>query len=169
MACNTAHARPILDVIERHVDQKRPKLRLVSMIESVKADLVDIGPAGRVAVLGTLGTHEADIYGEALRGSNWSARYLDTSAKRERLHRLIYAPSWGLKATGTAMSDKAASELRWSLTEAARLADVVLLACTELSMTVGSQSFDLVPVIDASRSLARHLVRIGRAADPHAT
>ena len=163
MACNTAHARPILDVINRYMDEEHPELRLVSMAESVKADLIDIGPGGRVAVLGTLGTNASDIYGEALRDTDWSVRYLATQSEKERLHRLIYAPSWGLKATGPMLSERAVEELQSIVSEAARLADVVLLACTELSMAADRQSFNAEQVIDSSYALARRLVSVGRA------
>lgn len=158
MACNTAHAAPILDEIDRHMERQHPTLRLVSMVESVKADLTDIGPRGQVVVLGTLGAFAADIYGKALGGSGWSATYLDTDSKRERLHRLIYAPSWGLKATGAELSEKAADELQWAVTEAGQSGDVVLLACTELSMAVGNRSYDTLQVIDSSLALARRLM-----------
>jgi aspartate racemase len=163
MACNTAHARPILDVIKRHLEDRHPEMRLVSMVESVKSELIDLGPGGRVAVLGTLGTFASDIYGKALDDSDWSVRYLDGQSEKERLHQLIYAPSWGLKATGPALSERAAEELHRVVTEAAKLADVVLLACTELSMAAGRQRFGNATVIDSSYALAKRLVSIGRA------
>jgi aspartate racemase len=162
MACNTAHAAPILDMIERHMKDHHPTVTLVSMVETVKTELLDLGPGGRVAVLGTLGTYVSDIYGKALHDSDWSIRYLDTQSDKERLHRLIYAPSWGLKATGPALSDRAAEELHRVVTGAAELADVVLLACTELSMAADGRSFDAGPMIDSSYALARRLVSISR-------
>jgi aspartate/glutamate racemase len=124
---------------------------------------VGLGPAGRVAVLGTLGTFAADIYDKALDDTDWSVRYLGGQSEKERLHRLIYAPSWGLKAIGPAMSQRAAEELHRVATAAARLADVVLLAYTELSMAADRQSFDAAPVIDSSYALTRRLVRMGRS------
>lgn len=162
MACNTAHAGPIFSEIERHVGEQHPTVRLVSMVESVKAELTAMSPRGEVVVLGTLGTFDADIYGEALRDSDWSARYLDSHSKRERLHRLIYEPVWGLKATGAAMSERAADELQWAIAEGSGLGDVVLLACTELSMAVDPGRYDAGSVIDSSYALAKRLVEFGQ-------
>ncbi len=165
MACNTAHSPPILRVIERHIERQHPARRLVSMVESVEGELMDIGPRGQVVVLCTLGSFDANIYGDGLSDSDGSVAYLDTHSKRERLHRLIYAPDWGLKATGAALSEKAVDELNWAVTEAGELGDAVLLACTELSLAADGRRFDAGPVIDSSYALAKRLVRMVRVAD----
>ncbi len=162
--CNTAHAPPIMDVIEQGLIASGSRLRLLHMIHEVGHLLQRHYPSVHtVGVLSTTGTSKSRVYPQVLEPFGFEVVDLDEQLLTETLHSAIYDKQYGIKACGWA-TDKARDAI---LLAAGYLRDrgaqAIILGCTELPLALeGKEAFGL-PLVDSTLALARALIR---AADP---
>ena len=76
------------------------------------------------------------------------------------MHDSVYDPEFGVKAHASPVSGRARANVLTAIARArAAGAEVVVLACTELPLAVPEPIVEGTPVVDATRVLARALVR----------
>lgn len=158
IACNTAHAQPILGPSLERVAAAPGGVQLVSIVDAVVHALSSAVCAGAtVGVLGTAGTIATDIYGKALARRGYQVRYLPETMI-ESLHAAIYDPSFGIKVRSDPATEQARAIVSTAIEELIQTGvAAVILGCTELPLALPAARF-AVPVIDPARALAQALV-----------
>jgi aspartate racemase len=154
--CNTAHAPPIFDVVQRRA---AGRCDLVHMVAEVGADLAHRFPSTRrVGVLCTTGTLVSGIYPCLLNAADIEVVQLPLALQERYVQSAIYDPTFGIKAAANPVDGRAVERLRSALRYLVdRGAEVVVLACTEIPLALAGP--EDVPLIDATEVLARALVR----------
>lgn len=158
--CNTAHSPRIMDVALARLREEAPDVRFVHMIDAVIAAIREMLPdAKRIGVLSTKGTYATGLYQDALEGAGLVAVFPD-EAGRDRVQEAISNRTYGIKA----QSNPVTSEARKALAdEAGRLveqgAEGIILGCTEIPLALTEDSLHGVPLIDATKILARALIQ----------
>ncbi|MCB8920956.1 MAG: aspartate/glutamate racemase family protein [Ardenticatenaceae bacterium] len=158
--CNSAHAAPIFDAIRSGLQQAGSQLTLLHMIDEVARFLRQhMSGVQRVGVLSTTGTRLARIYPAALEPAGFTVLTPSETVQTELIHPAIYDPEYGIKANGRATA-KSRSDL---LTGVAALqqagAQAIILGCTEIPLALTESQIDGIPLVDATRVLARALIR----------
>lgn len=159
VACNTAHAGKIFGPLRSRVEQDLPGLTLVNMIQACAEHIALHTPYRRIGLLATKGTHAARVYHEYVNAELGLTLIEPESRGIEKIHQAIYHPQYGIKATGTPVTNRAESIIAaevWRLED--KGVDAVILGCTELPLALGHKEFDL-PLIDPGVLAARELVR----------
>lgn len=159
--CNSAHAPPIFDVLCNDLRRSRHEIRILHMIRETvsyarraKPNLRRIGPISTFAV------HSLGLYRDAIEMEGMEAVLPDENVAKDLVNRAIFDPNFGIKShshpvTGTARNLvlKAIDHLR------DRGAEAVILGCTELPLAVTESTRNGIILIDATRALARALIR----------
>lgn len=162
--CNTAHAPPIMDVVEQRLAASTGRLRLLHMINEVGQMLKRRYPSVKtVGVLSTIGTAYARVYPLTLEPLGYEVIDPDDSLLKEAVHPAIYDTQYGIKACGYA-TEKARDDILLAVENLGeRGAQVIILGCTELPLALAGKEIDGLPLIDSTMILARALIR---AVDP---
>ncbi|WP_339708285.1 amino acid racemase [uncultured Kriegella sp.] len=159
--CNTAHARPILSLIEKSIPES---CVLVNLIEEVGLHISTKHPEiTKVGVLGTTGTILAKVYPEVL--SRYNIEVIQPSEDIQDLfvHPSIYDTSYGIKAFSNPVNNKAKENLSMAATYLSRKgAQAVILGCTEIPLAIQYEKIEDSLIIDATTVLARALIRESR-------
>jgi aspartate racemase len=159
LACNSAHAPQIFDVILSELSANKSTLTLLHMVREVGSFISGTYPSRRkVGILGTTGTYvtrQYDLIGEAgLQVMNLSEK------EQQKLNLAIYHPVYGIKTNAGSLSENARYILLDAMTNLVRQgAEAIVLGCTEFPLIYSERSFRDVPVIDSSLVLARALIR----------
>ena len=161
MACNTAHARPIFNLVLRLLREKGIKLRILHMVEETISHIREANPAvRRVGILATHGTYQARLYDQALEDQGLEAVLPDAVVRQEDIHAALYAPSFGIKTSPGSVSEEACLRVRSAIRHLAGLgAEAVILGCTELPLAVKDSLIDGIPILDPARIVAEKLIR----------
>ncbi len=159
IACNTAHASPIFKCIQEELDKNGASIRLLNMIEETVAFTDRYYREGaKIGVLSTTGTRKARLYSDALEAAGWGVITMD-EVGQNAVQRAIYDENFGVKATGTKISNRAKKILYGA---AERLikdgAEVLILGCTEIPLVITESEYLGVPVVDSLQILARALI-----------
>lgn len=142
MPCNTAHHW----IEELSAIGPVP---IVDMIAETARRTAELHPGARVCILATLGTSSSPLYRVRLAAAGLEHVALDSGAQ-ETVEATIRAVKGGDLGSARALLDRVATRLD------NRRADVLIVACTDLSYLVAESRADLgLPSIDASESLAR--------------
>lgn len=162
--CNTAHAPPIMDVIEHGLIASGGRVRLLNMINEVGHLLQRHYPSVRaVGVLSTTGTSKARVYPLALEPLGFEVVTLQERLLTETLHPAIYDRKYGIKACGYA-TEKARTDILFAADYLRKQgAQAIILGCTELPLALEGEEVFGLPLIDSTLALARALIR---AVDP---
>ncbi|MBW4467418.1 MAG: amino acid racemase [Pegethrix bostrychoides GSE-TBD4-15B] len=141
VTCNTSHAfynrvQPQLDI---------PWLRLMDCTaEFIHQQYPQIQ---RVGILATDGTLQAELYSQPLLDMGLTP--ILPVAHQAQVMQAIYHPSWGIKASGTWVSDQALEQLRQAIIGLQQQgAELVIAGCTELSVGLARMSDLLLPWVD---------------------
>lgn len=159
LACNSAHAPQIFDVILAELSAKKSKLQLLHMIREVGSFVSQTYPSRKkVGILGTTGTYVTRQY-ELIGEQGLQVMNLPEK-EQKKLNLAIYHPVYGVKTNPESISGKARSILHEAMTWLVRQgAGAIVLGCTEFPLIYRERSFLEVPVIDSSLVLARALIR----------
>jgi aspartate racemase len=159
--CHTAHAPAIWDVIAEGIAERGSGVRLLHMVEEAALFVRHAFPdVTRVGVLSTVGTQLSGVYPAVLGRHGLRAVTLEDSEHRRLVHDSVYDPEFGVKAHASPVSERARANALTAVERArAAGAEVVVLACTELPLAVPEGVVGGTPVIDATRVLARALIR----------
>ncbi|MEZ4644241.1 MAG: amino acid racemase [Chloroflexota bacterium] len=158
--CNTAHATPIFSVIQAELAKRYSTLTLLHMMQEVAHFMqTQLPQVQRVGVLSTTGTYRARIYPAALEPAGFTVLVPDEVQQTTVIHPAIYDPLYGIKACGTATARARADLLTGFATLRQQGAQAIILGCTEIPLALAEPEIDGIPLIDATRVLARALVR----------
>jgi aspartate racemase len=159
--CNTAHAPAIWNVITAGLEERGSGVRLLHMVEEVAEYVRQTWPeARRVGVLSTVGAQRSGVYPTVLGKHGLKAVTLADSEHQELVHASVYDPEYGIKAQANPVSDLARANVLTAVARASAAgAEVVVLACTELPLAVPGHVIEGTPIVDATRVLARALIR----------
>lgn len=161
IACNTAHAPEIFEVILNEVQRSCPSVMLLNMPEEVCRNVQEQFPKGaRIGVMATNGTCKTGIYSNALKERGYEIISPPADFQNEVIHRIIYDPLVGIKANPKRISAAAREMLHKAfLFFNQRRADAILLGCTELSMVLPDPVAAGCRILDSSEILAKALIR----------
>lgn len=144
VVCNTAHAW--------HADVQRaigvPWVHLMDLVAGALRARFPVGT--RVGLLGTDGTMAARLYHRALEGVGLAAVAPEPGSPAQALVRsAIGDPAFGIKATGGRAEPRALEAVRDAVVWCTRQgAEVVVPACTEISVGLRDGDAPSVPVCD---------------------
>ena len=161
MPCNTAHAAPILDVMQEELDRTGNRIRIISMIEET-ARAVREHPGGfkRVGVLSSMAVYRLRIYADALEQAGIEAILPDESVEEQLVDAAIFNEEWGIKAIANPVHPRARQSLLEAIDHLRALgAEAVILGCTEFPLAVPEPDADGIPLIDPTVVIARALIR----------
>lgn len=160
LACNTAHAEPIFQETLSLLASRRIDIKLLHMIDLTVEDVSHrLGAGSRVGILGTLGTMQADLYGERLRKRGFETVTLPTHADLVAIHNVVYCPTRGVKANSKRVSGWAIDTLSEAIRRLTAMGtDAIILACTELPLVVEQSRSNDCQLFDPSLVLARSLL-----------
>jgi len=163
IACNSAHAPTIFNVIIDELNKSKMKLKLLNMIEEVvKVIKLEFNGVNRVGVLATTGTVKAGQY-QLLEDYGLKVVY-PIEAVQKKIHQAIYHPDYGIKSVTGSISFKARQQLENATRSLIHeKVEAIVLGCTELPLAYKTNNLGVVPLIDSNRVLARALIR---AVDP---
>lgn len=158
--CNTAHTPAIFDETLRLLEAGQSNLKIVNLISAtIRFIQTHFAPHARVGVLSTTGTWKRHTYTLPLEEAGFEVLSPTTLEAQERIHQAIYHPVFGIKATGTVVSDEAQSILQQAAQQLVdRGAEVIILGCTEIPLALTAKTLQGVPLIDTLRLLARALI-----------
>ena len=161
IACNTSHSPAIFDVITAELARSGCRVELLHMPREACAFIKEAYPlAKRIGVMTTNGTYRSGIYRNCLQNLGYKVIVPDEEFQDAIIHRMIYDPCFGLKSTPGHVTE----EVRCLFNEAIHFfmkhhADAIILGCTELSLLFPAIPEPGIPLIDATDSLARALIR----------
>lgn len=161
IACNTAHAGPIFEVILEQLQDKRIDLRLLHLVdETVNHIRTHLPSARRIGVLGTIGAYQSGLYGPVLENIGLEVVLPDEKVREEMVQAAIYAPGFGIKACAGRVSNEARRRIHVAIGHLYELgAEAVILGCTELPLAIDGERFDGLPILDPARIMAAKLIQ----------
>lgn len=162
MPCNTAHARPIFDLVKKNIGDS---CILVNLIEEVALQIANDHPNVRkVGILGTTGTVLSKVYPEVL--EKYGIEVIQPSFEIQDMfvHPSIYDTNYGIKAFSNPVNAKAKENLVMAATYLSRKgAQAIILGCTEIPLAIQEKEIENSLIIDATSTLAAALIRESRA------
>lgn len=162
IACNTAHAPQIYDVILDELDKANSSVKLINMVEETCSYINNNYRAlKRVGLMTTNGTYRSRLYHDMLLKCGHDVVVPDFQFQNNIIHKMIYDPLIGLKGRSDDISEEAMSLMDASLKFfAERKVELVVLGCTELSLITRSKKCrDDMILVDSLEVLAKSLVR----------
>jgi len=164
LACNSAHAPVIFDIITEEIKKSGIKLSLLHMIEETGYFIKTHYPSfKKIGILGTTGTFVSKQYDRLIK---FGLNTINISAsEQEKLHKAIYDPEYGVKSNPGNISDTSVSIVNSACNSLIQNgAEMIVLGCTELPVIFKGKYYKDIPVIDSSVALARALIK---AHSPH--
>lgn len=158
--CNSAHAPAIYDVLRHTLRASGRDIRILHLIQEAVRFVREAMPhVQRIGPLSTLSVHRIGLYRDAIEAAGFEAVMPD-AAVADSVHRSIFAPGIGIKA----QSHPVTAEARQLVLDGVRHlrekgAQAVILGCTELPLAVTETHSGGVLLVDATRALARALIR----------
>ncbi len=159
LACNSAHAPAIFDVILSELKARNSSLKLLHVIKETGSFILShFSGKIKAGILGTSGTFITRQF-DMLNSMGIEAINI-TGQEQKILHRAIYDPDYGIKSTPGTISKRALEIVQDVLTSLkGKGADIIILGCTELSLICRKTFFMNIPVVDTSVVLARALIK----------
>ncbi|MDD4144617.1 MAG: amino acid racemase [Prolixibacteraceae bacterium] len=159
LACNSAHAPQIFDVIMSELNDNYSRIKLLHMIRETGIFIKNQFPGKKkVGILGTTGTFHTRQY-DIINESGLDTVYLSEADQRS-LHSAIYHPSFGIKSNAGKITEETGTIVNNSIISLIdRGAQVIVLGCTELPLVFSDPLYNDVPVIDTSLVTARALIK----------
>ncbi len=158
MACNSAHIPVIFEEIAAKLKRSGSSVWLAHMVREVAACIRQNFPGvKKVGIMGTTGTYVSSLY-DLL--EDYGLKTVNpTVAEQDALHSAIYHPTYGIKSLSGKVSEKSAEMLTQTCRSLKKQgAEVVVLACTELSLAHQQSTMEGLPVVDTNLALARALI-----------
>jgi aspartate racemase len=160
MACNTAHATPIFDVVVELLETRGVKLPILHLIDETVAFIGRSHPqVQRVGILGTQGTYQAHLYDKAIENAGLEAILPDPDVRQNDIHAALYAPEFGIKTTAGAVTEEAFRRVLSAIRHLIQHgAEAIVLGCTELPLAIKHSSVDGIPILDPAKIIVERLI-----------
>lgn len=158
--CNTAHAAPIFDILQKTLQAGGKKIRLLHMIHETVAFIQTALPDLRkIGVLSTTGTYRSKVYQNALGKANFEVIVPSEEMQEDLIHPAIYHKEYGIKTVSNPVHPQAVQNLEsgWNYLKS-RGAEAVILGCTEIPMALKAPAGQGILAIDPTQILARALI-----------
>lgn len=161
IACNTAHAPEIFDVILAKLSQSRSQVKVINMVEEVGKYLLEQSPAIRtVGILGTTGLIEANVYPRILKPTGLRLIHPDEDVQQQWVHQAIYHPGYGIKSQSNPVRPEARAQLIRSVRHLKdKGAEAIVMACTEIPLALSEDILEGTRLIDSTSVLAGSILR----------
>jgi aspartate racemase len=161
MACNTAHAGPIFNVVLELLRARGVELRILHMIQETVTHIKKLHPeVRRVGILGTQGTYQSRLYEQALEEVELEAVLPEPVVRENNIHAALYAPSFGIKTCPGTVSEEASSRIRAAIHHLQKLgAEAIILGCTELPLAIKEHQINSIRILDPTRIVVERLIR----------
>ena len=161
IACNTAHAPKIRNVLLEKLKVSESKLKLLDMIsetaEFVRNDCQEVNTMG---VLSTIGTWKAGFYPDLLENYGFEVLTLNEQQQQHLHNEALFNPVYGIKVQAHPVSVQARSALLEGVhTLEKQGAQAIILGCTEIPLGITERIHGETFCIDPSLILARALIR----------
>jgi len=161
MACNTAHAPMIMQVITRKLQKEQSAIRLIHLIDETIEEIAETShPGSHIGILGTTGTYLSALYSRPLTERGFRIPDPGRELQERWIHQAVYHPGYGIKATGNEIADEAVKLLQEAV-EFFRQhnCDTLLLGCSEIVMAINRVHTYGMNIIRPMDVLARALIR----------
>jgi len=160
IACNSAHAPQIFNVVVEEIEKAGIKIKLLHIIDEVAKFLKDSYPQiKRVGILGTIGTAKTGIYETALKRDSFEVIPPDELFQK-KTHNAVYDQDFGIKAQSNPVTGEARSILMEAIAHLNdNKAEAVVLGCTEMPIAIPEFKINKIAIIDPTLILARALIR----------
>jgi aspartate racemase len=158
--CNTVHAPQIFQIIEKELNKRNSKIKLVNIVEeSVSFIRENYTSVEKVGILGTKGTYKSKVYEDILKAHNFQVVMPDTIFI-DIISDVIYSSLYGLKVLSSSLSDVTMGKIIEAINHlGGKGAEVVILGCSELPLAISGILVNDVILIDPNLILARSLIR----------
>ena len=161
IACNTAHAPKIRNVLLEKLKVSESKLKLLDMIsetaEFVRNDCQEVNTIG---VLSTIGTWKAGFYPDLLEDYGFEVLTLNEQQQQHLHNEALFNPVYGIKVQAHPVSVQARSALLEGVhTLEKQGAQAIILGCTEIPLGITERILGETYCIDPGLILARALIR----------
>jgi len=159
IACNTAHAPQIFEVVRSILEAHQSRVEIVHLIDQTVASIKTYSPRiQRVGLLNTSGSYKTGLYQNKLAQAGLTPIVLDFEQHDALVHKAIYDPETGLKAVPTAHPE-AVRKLNEAIRQLQSLgAEAIVLGCTEIGMVEESLNFLGLSVFNPNLILAKSLI-----------
>lgn len=156
--CNTAHARPIHDVIKANL---HGSFVLIHMIEEVGDYLNTHYPQiDKVGLLATNGTVFSKVYPDILKSYDLEVITPSEEVQHTLVHDSIFNFDYGIKAFSNPVNLIATENLmRAARHLIEKGGDAIILGCTEIPLAINNDKIDDCIVIDPTTILAAALIK----------
>lgn len=160
IACNTAHAPDIFEVILEKMKTENCKIKLLNMVNEVISFVHENMPKRRnVGIISTRGVYQTEIYKKVLLTSGLNPVLVNDEIQ-SIVDSAIYNHNFGIKAYSSPVTDIARQYLLQAIEYLIELgAEAVILGCTEIPLAIRERSIHGVELIDTSLVLARAMIR----------
>ncbi len=159
--CNTAHARPIMDALQKLLGECGSSARLLDMITETAGFLTNECPSVKaVGVLSTLGTWKTGVYPGLLEPRGYRVLALEEQEQKRVHEEALFHPRYGIKVQASPVSMQARQVLLDGVSMLQEQgAEAVILGCTEIPLAVSERRIGSSFIIDPTVALARALIR----------
>lgn len=161
MACNTAHAPPIFELIQEKLLRQNSDISLLNMPEETCRHIKQNYPqAAKIGVMSSNGTYHAKIYTDRLKNFGFEPIVPCFDFQNNIIHRLIYDPHFGIKANPIAPTEKAKELLNKALRFFKKSrTELIILGCTEIPLILPGEVAHGMVLVNSSNILAKALVK----------
>jgi aspartate racemase len=161
IACNSAHAPSIFNVILEKLSEANSKVEVANIIK-VTVDFVKSHTAqgANIGIMSTIGTHNSGIYSEPLKTAGFNVIDPDREVIGDLIHKAIYDTEYGIKSMAHPVSSVAKEMLKKAIDfYQEKKAKAIILGCTELPIAIREKRINGIQILDPTTILARHLIQ----------
>lgn len=157
--CNTMHSKEIFDVISQELKKEGSQIKLVNMVNEAMKFINHFYPeVSKMGVLGTTGSHKAEVYYNSLRSAGIEP-IVPSDEMQKEIHKAVYDSKFGIKAKSITPSKRAKNILVNGIRGFKdQGAEGIILGCTEIAYTLPYKILQNIPLINATQILARSLI-----------
>lgn len=159
MACNSAHAPAIYDVVVEGLRAAGTRLRLLHIAdETVRLIARELPGVRCVGLLSTSAVRQLGIYQERLAAAGYKTIVPTAEEQEQLVQPAIFDRTYGIKAQSAPVTDRVRTDLQHAVARlSARGAEGFILGCTELPLALRPGDCP-GPIIDPTVALARALI-----------
>ena len=157
MPCNTAHAVPIFNEIVNRIPKE---VKLIHMINEVAEYTKQRYPSAvNVGILSTIGTRLSNVYPDFFSQYGLTGIQVSEDIQKGHIRSAVYSPDYGIKAWSSPVKAQAKRDLLKGIEYLSdKGVDAIVLGCTEIPLALTEEKINGIPLIDATKILARALI-----------
>ncbi len=161
VACNTAHAEEIFNVIQFELKRYGSTIKVLNIIDETVSYISSNYPdITKVGVLSTTGTYKFGVYNKALGSKGFKVLVPTNDMQEKIIHPAIYNLDYGIKAQSNPVKSRAREDLVKGVSFLKdQGAQAVILGCTEISLALTEPIINDLITIDPTNVLARALIK----------